>query len=63
MTLGGTGFDFKGDFVTKGCYAYESGKYAGRIYYGTGGTKEEMSKLLIAPQYRPKGYDCSEGKS
>ena len=32
LTWGGTG-----NYNTKGCYYYENGDYAGKVYYGTGG--------------------------
>ena len=32
LTWGGTG-----SWETKGCYYYENGKYAGKVYYSTGG--------------------------
>ena len=32
LTWGGTG-----SYETKGCYYYENGKYAGTVWYGTGG--------------------------
>ena len=59
--MGGGGYEFKGNYWSKGCYAYsrESPWFAGRIYYSTGGTNDEMKaapKLLF--QYRPFGYDC-----
>ena len=44
---------------TKGCYGYHEGTYEDSIYYGTGGTKEQASKTLAHPQYRPPGYDCT----
>ena len=62
MTLGGNGYDFVGDYTTKGCYAYTSGQFAGLVYYGTGGTEEQIKTSLEAPKYRPNGYDCNEGK-
>ena len=58
---GGGGYDFAGDYLTQGCYAYDSShaNYPGTMYYGTGGTTEQMQESLEAPMYRPKGYDCS----
>ena len=51
------------DNPNKGCYAYDSGRFAGRVYYGSGGTTEQMKTALASPKYRPIGYDCSvEGK-
>ena len=67
MKLGGSTHDFEGNYVTKGCYAYtnENKKFKGQVYYGTGGSVEEMKKTPTkSHQYRPKGYDClSDGKS
>ena len=54
----GKGSGFAGDFGTKGCYAYSSGKYNGRVYYGTGGTLSQKKSLLGGNKYRPVGHDC-----
>jgi hypothetical protein len=56
------GLKFKdaGSFAVKGCYAYKDGKYAKKVYYGRGGTKEQMMASPEAPKYRPNGYDCSK---
>ena len=61
LQVGGGGYEFADHYSTKGCYAYDSGnaKYAGMMYYGTGGTTEQMQESLTAPMYRPKGYDCA----
>ena len=60
---GGGGFDFIGNYTEVGCYGYNSGKYFGMIFYGTGGTTDQMKTSLDDPKYRPIGYDCStEGK-
>ena len=48
----------EGDYGTKGCYGYKSGKYADTLWYGTGGTEEEKKSELELPMYRPPGYDC-----
>ena len=62
LEFGGGGYEFIGEYGTKGCYAYteESSDYGGRIYYGTGGKTDEM---MMDPskddQYRPFGYDCA----
>ena len=60
---GSSGWNFKiPGFKWKGCYAYDDGSYPG-VYYGTGGTTEDMKTALDSPRYRPKGYDCSvDGK-
>jgi hypothetical protein len=52
--------NFEGNHNTKGCYAYDdlsSGNF-GNVYYGTGGTVEQMSaSSSISGTYRPAGYD------
>ena len=58
LSLGSGGSSFAGDYSVKGCYAYSSGKYAGKAYYGTGGTTEQMKKSLNGQKYRLSGYDC-----
>ena len=63
---GGSGWDFKvSGLKWKGCYAYESKAYVG-VYYGTGGTIEDMKAPLdrsSGSRYRPKGFECSvDGK-
>ena len=58
LSLGGVGYSFAGDFSQKGCYAYSSGTYTGKAYYGTGGTTEEMKKSLNGQAHRLSGYDC-----
>ena len=57
---GGVGFTFQGDYGTKGCYAYNSGKYKGHVYYGNGGTDAQMKESLDGDKFRPKGYDCAD---
>ena len=52
LQLGGAGYDFAGSYGTKGCYSYDSGKYLGRAYFGTGGTVKEMEAVPRAPKYR-----------
>ena len=59
LEKGGGGFAFVGNYSVKGCYAWHSGKYAGKIFYGTGGTIKEMQALVADPKYRPQGYDCA----
>ena len=62
--MGGNGYNFAGGhYATKGCYAFASDKYADMIFFGTGGTLDEMKKTPPKPQYRPEGYDCpTKGK-
>ena len=52
LALGGAGYDFTGPFATKGCYSYESGKYQGMAYFGTGGSPAQMEAAPAAPKYR-----------
>ena len=50
-----------GDFSTKGCYHYETGKYSETVqmYYGTGGTYgSKIEDPQKWGQSRPEGYDC-----
>ena len=62
--MGGNGYSFTDDYDTKGCFAHKDGVYGGSIFYGNGGTIEQMKEPLNDPLYRPKGYDCikEEGK-
>ena len=63
MVKGGAGYSFEGTYTSKGCYAYSSGYFKGIIYYGTGGTTEEMKETLKSPRFRPIGFDCAvDGK-
>ena len=61
LQIGGQGYGFEVTdfFGTRGCYAYSSGYYSGTIYYGMGGTTQQMQGSLRSPKYRPPGYDCS----
>ena len=52
LQQGGAGYDFAGPFRTKGCYSYDSGKYQGMAYFGTGGTESEMAAVPAPPKYR-----------
>ena len=60
LLLGGGGSSFSGDYSTKGCYAYDNGKekYQGMVFYGTGGSKDEMKLALSRPKYRPQTFYC-----
>ena len=60
LIIGGSGYKFAGNYGTKGCYAYHSGQFAGRVYYGTGGKGKQKRAEVFYPKYRPIGYDCSE---
>ena len=57
LELGGQGYSFEGAYSTKGCYYYKSGKYAGRAFYGTGGTQAQMEAAVTGVKYRPTGYN------
>jgi len=52
LQLGGAGYDFAGPYGTKGCYTYGSGKYKGMVYFGTGGTEDEMVTAPAPPKFR-----------
>ena len=58
-TIANSGYEFTGDYLTKGCFVYLSGNYEGLSFYGTGGTVEEMQQSLQNPKERPQGYDCN----
>ena len=61
-TEGASGFPFAADNRRfKGCYAYDSGVYAGSGWYGRGGTVEDMQKELNAGAFRPENYDLCKG--
>jgi len=62
LTIGGAGFPFEVHHRQKGCYVYNSGKYAGRAFYGLGGSQEEIRDrvTLDGSTYRPVGWDCKE---
>ena len=60
LIIGGKGYKFAGNYGTKGCYAYHSGIFGGRIYYGTGGNQKQMKSKAYYPKFRPTGYDCTE---
>jgi len=61
LTLGGNGAGFKGDYTTKGCYSYKSGKYKGAAYFGTGGGESARKAAVGGDKFRPSGYeDCPD---
>ena len=63
LTLGTSRFRLEGNYSEVGCFAYSTGYFTGSVFYGTGGTIEQMENDLIAPKFRPQGYDCDgEGK-
>ena len=43
LSIGGAGWAFSGDFVTKGCYTYSDGEFKGFAFYGTGGAGKQLS--------------------
>lgn len=65
--IGGAGWNFAGNYGTKGCYAYEknsSSDYAGRAYFGTlsGGATASVSEMqadVASPKFRPLRNDCA----
>ena len=57
--LGNNLYAFAGDYETKGCYAYKGGYLGKSVFYGRGGTIEEMKRDLTGDIYRPPGYDCT----
>jgi len=60
LQIGGGGYSFSGDYITKGCYAYSQGSaYAGIAFYGNGGTASQRMAAVTLPQYRPNGHDCT----
>ena len=59
-SAGGCGYPFESDFSIKGCYTYRGGIYGKCVFYGTGGTEDEMKRHLFSTAiFRPSGYDCS----
>jgi hypothetical protein len=63
LNKGGFGYDFVGVYSEVGCFSYISGTYKGTVFYGTGGTIQQMKEDVPVAKFRPNGYDCStEGK-
>merc|ERR1711957_166983 len=62
LTLGGGGYPFEADTVTKGCYAYSSGTWAGMAFFGSGGTAAQMQSTLTLPQYGPQSAKKKKNK-
>ena len=58
LQLGDADKEFIGNHSVKGCYAIE-----GKAFFGTEGFKFEHRKSLLAPFYRPNGYDCGNMKN
>ena len=57
---GGNGKEFANNYATKGCHFYPTGAKYGdltdHVYYGTGGTEEQMAAPVPSGQKRPTGY-------
>jgi hypothetical protein len=61
LEAGGAGYDFEGNWRTKGLFAYRSGKYSGHAYFGTGGSDEERLEAEYDDEkYRP--WDRNDSK-
>lgn len=56
LQAGGKGYDFAGPYYTKGLYAYSSGYYEGRAYFGTGGNVEQRTAPSDHPTYKAVQY-------
>ena len=56
LTKGSQAHSFEGNWDTKGCYAYMTGRYQGQAYWGTG-NGNRINKLTL-PLYR---LGCPEG--
>ena len=52
LAIGGAGYPMAGNWASKGCYAYTSGKYEGMAFYGTGGDADAMAADVADPKYR-----------
>jgi hypothetical protein len=42
LAIGGGGFAFAGYYAVKGCFTYSYGQLTGRVFYGLGGSSEDM---------------------
>jgi hypothetical protein len=64
LQLGGHGQPFAGDYSETGCYAYNSGVFAGIAFYGYayGGrevqSQAQLTPLLSSDKYRLPGTNC-----
>jgi len=52
LRLGGNGFNFIGKYETKGCYAYNRGKYKGMAFFSVGGKKASLYANPGPSKYR-----------
>merc|ERR550534_509722 len=61
LEQGGYGYEFEGVYTQKGCYAYSSGAFAGKAFFGSGGSYAEISdpNTISDDRYRPIGWNCS----
>ena len=59
LKLGGRDHQFSGSYSTKGCYAFESGDFENMVFYGTGGSHDEMEEPLTSPMFRPIAFDSN----
>ena len=51
LQKGGTSFGFSGTYRAKGCYAYHSGKYNGRVYWSNKGLQKQMEEAVGGDKY------------
>ena len=68
--IGGNGYDFSGNYSTKGCYGYVTGNYQNMAFFGTGGNESEQRKRLTGSKIRIQKNDdvvhspeCSQKKT
>ena len=58
-------YPFAKDYYEKGCHVYTRGPLANMVFFGTGGTQDQMKtnlyRIYEKTMYRPGGHDC-EGK-
>ena len=52
LQLGGNGYKFFGDYVTKGLYYYKTGEFAGMAFYGLYGSEAANNAPVALPKYR-----------
>ena len=68
--IGGNGYNFSGNYSTKGCYGYVTGNYQNMAFFGTGGNESEQRKRLTGSKIRIQKNDdvvhspeCSQKKT
>ena len=59
LELGGGGYEFDGDYATKGLYYYTSGTYKNMAFFGTGGTMAQESAPVSPPKARISTSEAS----